>query len=58
MNHENAHCLEFRKDCPQECRRAQMSRDLENQNMAGTWVSYASFIGTDECPKRKEKNES
>ena len=48
MNHDYAHCSDFTDDCPSECFRAQLVRDLENIPI---WyrVSWMHFEGTDEC---------
>ena len=45
MNHDYAHCLEFEDDCPENCFRAELSRDLK----PGMIVSYMSFKNV--CPK-------
>ena len=29
MNHDNAHCLDYKDDCPKECFRGQLVRDLQ-----------------------------
>lgn len=51
MNHDYAHCLDFKDDCPSECFRAQLSRDLENIIPIPYWVSWMHFKGTEECKK-------
>lgn len=58
MNHDYAHCADFADDCPQECFRAQLVRDLENIPIKPIpyWVSWMHFKGTDDC-KRKEVTE-
>ena len=53
MNHDYAHCLDFRDDCPKQCFRAQLVRDFEvNEDLAEVWLSWMHFGGTAEC-KRK-----
>ena len=54
MNHDYAHCADFRESCPMECFRAQLVRDLRaNPGVNGIWISYMHFEGTDECVKRR-----
>lgn len=56
MNHDYAHCADFEDDCPKECFRARLARDLEN---VPTWypVSWMHLKGTEECKKEEEKHE-
>ena len=58
MNHDYAHCLDLKKNCPKTCFRAQLTRELEQgkvpQEILLTW---AHFKGTDKCRKGK-KNEN
>ena len=49
MNHDYAHCIDFTKDCPKDCFRAQLVRDLK----PGLIVSFMSLKDTDECMKNK-----
>ena len=53
MNHDYEHCLDFQADCPFDCFRAKLVRDLE-ANDREKLVSWMSMIGTPEC-KRGEK---
>ena len=49
MNHDKAHCMDYRKDkCPVICMRGMLTRDIANnhQDMIVTWQS---FKGSDEC---------
>ena len=56
MNHDYAHCLNFREDCPQKCFRAQLSRDaINNRNIVGIWMTFMNFRGTAECMKKDGK---
>ena len=52
MNHDYAHCADFTDDCPQDCFRAQLVRDLENIPI---WyrVSWMHLKDTDECKKKE-----
>ena len=53
MNHDYEHCLDFQADCPADCFRAKLVRDLE-ANDREKQVSWMSLRGTPEC-KRGEK---
>lgn len=56
MNHDYAHCADYRKDCPKDCFRAQLVRDLKQRtDLIWLRVSWIHFKGTDEC--RKEVTE-
>ena len=52
MNHDYAHCVDFKDDCPKECFRAQLARDLENVPI---WypVSWMHLKGMEECKKEE-----
>ena len=52
MNHDYAHCADFKDECPKDCFRAQLVRDLENIPI---WyrVSWMHFKGTEECKKKE-----
>lgn len=52
MNHDYAHCIDFKDDCPRECLRAQLVRDLE-KNFPDMEVSWVSFKDTHECEFKK-----
>lgn len=47
MNHDYGHCLDCKDDCPDDCFRAQITRDLKNY--PGMPVTFFTFYGTDEC---------
>lgn len=47
MDHDYAHCADFKDDCPKRCFRAQLVRDLK----PGDVVSWMHFKGTEECRK-------
>lgn len=56
MNHDYAHCIDYSPDCPAECFRAQLVRDLKNITDTNCiWVSWMHLRGTDEC-KRGDKD--
>ena len=55
MNHDYAHCIDFKDDCPKECFRAQLVRDLE-RNFPYMEVSWMNFKDTHECELKKVKN--
>lgn len=48
MNHDYAHCADFTEECPIECFRAELVRDLEFCEKP-IIVSYCHFKGTEEC---------
>ena len=55
MNHDYAHCSDYTPDCPKDCFRAQLARDLKNIPI---WyrvyrVSWMHFKGTEECKKEE-----
>lgn len=52
MNHDYEHCLDYTVDCPKECYRGQLVRDLQAYGKTMI-VSWMSFEGTDECMKEK-----
>ena len=57
MNHDYAHCLDMKKDCPKSCFRAQLTREVERRDdLQGIPLTWTHFKGTDEC-KRGKKNE-
>lgn len=58
MNHDYAHCLDYTKDCPKDCFRAQLQKDLEeNQSkLIGVPMTYAHLGRTIECQFAKDKN--
>ena len=57
MNHDYAHCADFTDDCPEECFRAQLTRDLKKRiDLLGLPFSWMHFRSTSEC--RKENNDT
>ena len=60
MNHDYAHCADFKDDCPKKCFRAQLVRDLQRYGKLAPYainfpVSWMHLKGTDEC-KRGDKD--
>ena len=54
MNHDYAHCLDYRKDCPNECFRAQLTIDLKQRtDLLGIPFSWMHFEDTEECKKKE-----
>lgn len=53
MSHDYTHCLDFTDDCPSECFRAQLARDLENIPI---WyrVSWMHFKGNEPVTECRE----
>lgn len=58
MNHDYAHCLDYTKDCPKDCFRAELQRDIEENRseFIGVPLTYARLGGTIECKFAKDKN--
>ena len=55
MNHDYAHCLDFKPDCPRLCFRAQLARDLEKRkDLIGIPLTFTHFKGTTECERNEE----
>lgn len=54
MNHDYAHCTDCSDDCPIDCFRAMLVRDLDRVPI--NRVSWLSFKGTKECKKEQEEN--
>lgn len=53
MNHDYAHCVGFNPDCPKECFRAQLVRDLKPHiTDIRLPVSWLDFRGTAECMRK------
>lgn len=53
MNHDYAHCMDYRDDCPMECFRARLTKEAFDKKLT---VSFMHLEGTDEC-KRKESQD-
>ena len=52
MNHDYAHCLDFKESCPKSCFRAQLLRDLkDNPRLVGIPLTYMHFADTEECKR-------
>lgn len=52
MNHDYAHCINYKDDCPMSCFRAQLVADL-SKNYPTLAVSWMDFEESEECPKGK-----
>lgn len=48
MNHDYAHCADYTDDCPKECFRGELVRDLKNMPHPFP-VSWMHLRETDEC---------
>lgn len=58
MNHDNAHCANYRPDCPRSCYRANLTREYKALPPGVTFpVTWAAFFGTKEC-LRKDRERS
>ena len=53
MNHDATHCMDYGKDCPKDCYRAMLTRDLERQKerFVAVPLSWSHFKGTAECKR-------
>lgn len=49
MNHDYVHCSDCTDDCPENCFRAQLTRDLEKINDYNLWITWAHLKGIGEC---------
>lgn len=55
MNHDYTHCLDYSPNCPKDCFRGMLIRDLRdnnNINLIGTLIVWSHLYGTEECKKR------
>ena len=44
-------------DCPKECFRAKLVRDLDKRHLDRIRISWATFKGTEECMRKGERDE-
>lgn len=51
MNHDYAHCADFKPSCPRNCFRAKLERDLRTNGMnyVGIPISYVHFKESGMC---------
>ena len=56
MNHDYAHCWDCTDKCPNDCFRAQLTRDLKNY--PGMPVTFSSFYGTGDCLVRQKPEDT
>lgn len=59
MNHDYAHCLDFKPSCPRACFRAKLERDLQKnkEQYIGMTFSYMRFRGCGLCQIDEEEQE-
>ena len=56
MNHDYAHCIDYKDDCPMECFRARLTKDLKNRtDLQWKPYSWMNFKDTFECKLKKVK---
>ena len=57
MNHDYAHCLDFKKTCPKKCFRAKLVRDLQKreEELKDIPLAWVHFRKTEKCPKNKKE---
>lgn len=56
MNHDYAHCLDYSPDCPKDCFRGMLIRDLRDNNkinLIGFPIAWSHLKGTEECKKKE-----
>lgn len=58
MNHDYAHCMDFTDDCPKDCFRAQLARDLDNIIPIPYRITWMHLKGSSECEREENKNEA
>ena len=56
MSHDYTHCLDYTKDCPKDCFRAQLQRDIEKRRseFIGAPLTYSHLGSTVECKLVRE----
>lgn len=54
MNHDYAHCMDYRDDCPMECFRARLMKEALDKHY--TIVSFMYFENTDECKREGDQD--
>ena len=59
MNHDYAHCLDFKPSCPRSCFRARLARDLQTnmEQYIGMTFSYMRFRGSGLCQIEDDEQE-
>lgn len=59
MNHNYAHCIDYRSNCPKRCFRAKLVREYEQYGKLAIYafgfVSWGHFYGTEECMKSEKR---
>lgn len=55
MNHDYAHCMDYRDDCPMECFRARLTKEALDKHW--TMACFMHFEKTDECKREEGRNE-
>lgn len=55
MNHDYAHCMDYRDDCPMECFRTRLTKEALDKHY--TIVSFMHFENTDECKREESKDD-
>ena len=55
MNHDYAHCMDYRDGCPMECFRARLTKEALDKHY--TIVSFMHYEKTAECKREDGRNE-
>ena len=58
MNHDYSHCADYQPDCPKDCFRAQLTKELlDNPAIVPMGIaSFMSFRALEECEKNRRDN--
>lgn len=54
MDHDYAHCLDYRDDCPKECFRGELVRDLMTNPNAPRINTWSHLRETDICIRESD----
>lgn len=58
MNHDYAHCADYKPDCPKKCWRGELVRDLASRSdLSQITVSWEHFEGTQECQRGRGQDD-
>lgn len=60
MNHDYAHCMDYSPDCPKDCFRGKLIRDLRENNtitLIGVPIAWSHLEGTDECKREESQHD-
>lgn len=56
MNHDYSHCIDYTNDCPKECFRAQLVRDLQKHpDNVPNGITWSALGGTEDCIRKENR---